>query len=211
VSRTKNRPIASGKITNKEAIAVLGALLSLSLAILLSLNKTSIYLGFIAIILIAIYPLMKRYTYFPQAFLGITFNIGCLIGYSAIKDNISIDAILLYVACGFWTMGYDTIYAFMDIDDDKKIGVKSTAIFFENSNVKLIIALFYIIFLALFTIVFIENISFYNIVAIALISSTIYWIIAYLDIKDTENCMSRFKINNYIGFILFLAMLLEKL
>ena len=164
-----------------------------------------------AIYLVTIYPLMKRITYFPQIFLGITFNTGCLIGYAAIKDDVSLNAIILYTACGFWTVAYDTIYAFMDIKDDKKTGIKSSAIFFEHMNFKLIITLFYIIFFVLFTISMKNIISIYTILAILISLLISLWITVYLDIKNEKNCMVRFKANNYIGFLLFLTMLLEKL
>ena len=211
VDRTKNRPLASGAVSNIEALIFLAILLSASLGILLSLNTTCIYIGVVAIVFISIYPLMKRITYFPQAFLGITFNIGCLIGYAAIKDTLSYNAIILYVACGFWTMGYDTIYAFMDIKDDKKIGIKSTAIFFEKASFRLIITLFYLVFFALFAFATRDSSSIYVDTALVVNILIMLWATIYLDIDSRENCMVRFKANNYIGFLLFLAMLLEKI
>lgn len=211
VDRTKNRPLASGSLSNIEALIFLVILLSASLGILLSLNITCIYIGIVAMVLISIYPLMKRITYFPQAFLGVTFNIGCLIGYAAIKDTISYNAIILYIACGFWTMGYDTIYAFMDIKDDKKIGIKSTAIFFEKAPFKLIITIFYLVFFSLIAFAARDISSIYMYIALAVNILIMLWATIYLDIDSRENCMIRFKANNYIGFFLFLAMLLEKI
>jgi 4-hydroxybenzoate polyprenyltransferase len=154
---------------------------------------------------------MKRITYFPQTFLGITFNIGCLIGYAAVKNTLSYDVFTMYIACGFWTMGYDTIYAFMDLKDDKQVGIKSTAILFEHKPFKLIIAAFYVAFLILFTFAIRDIFSIYIITAISLSIIGILCITMSLDITNEKNCMTRFKANNYIGFILFLAMLLEKL
>ncbi len=211
VERTKNRPIASGKISNKEAMIFLAILLTICFFILISLTSTSTYIGIASILLITLYPLMKRITYFPQVFLGITFNTGCLIGYAAIKDSISYEAIIMYIACGFWTIGYDTIYAFMDLKDDKIVGIKSTAIFFEYKPFKLIIAFFYTIFLTLFSFATRNSFSIISIVAILIIIVKIMWIIIYLDIHDAKNCMRQFKINNYIGFLLFIVMILEKL
>lgn len=211
VARTKNRPIANGDVSTKEALILLAILLCISLGILLSLNATAIYIGIISICLVTLYPLMKRITYYPQTFLGITFNTGCLIGYAAVKNTLSYDAFTLYIACGFWTMGYDTIYAFMDLKDDKKVGIKSTAILFEHKAFKLIITGFYAAFLILFMFSIRDIFSIYTIIAVILSSIITLWITINLDIYNNNNCMTRFKINNYIGFILFLAILLEKL
>ncbi|GAB4164564.1 MAG: 4-hydroxybenzoate octaprenyltransferase [Rickettsiaceae bacterium] len=211
VARTKNRPLPSGYVTTKQAIAIAVLLLCCCLIILLSLTATAIYIGFLAFLLITIYPLMKRVTYFPQVFLGLTFNIGCLIGYAAIQDNLSKDAVTLYIACGFWIVAYDTIYAFMDIKDDKKVGIKSTAIFFEHKPYKLILAALYLIFFGLFAFAFRALLSNLTIYAIILCIAVAFWGVFSLDIKKERNCFTRFKLNNYIGFVLFLAILLEKL
>lgn len=211
VARTKNRPLASGAMTSKEAIFILSTLLLCCLGILLSLTITAIYIGIVAFFMISLYPLMKRITYFPQVFLGITFNLGCLIGYAAVTDNISMDAMILYFACGFWTVAYDTIYAFMDIKDDKKVGIKSTAIIFENMNYKAIILALYLTFIFLFIFATWNMMNlFLSLAVISCISGAI-WIVYTLNIKQESNCLMRFKANNYIGFILFLALLLEKL
>lgn len=211
VERTKNRPIASEAITTIEAMLLLAILLCACLVILLYLSVTAIAVGLITIFLIILYPLMKRITYFPQAFLGVTFNMGCLIGYATVKDAISLDSIILYIACGFWTMGYDTIYAFMDIKDDKKVGIKSTAIIFEQRYFRLVIAVFYALFLTLFMFAMRNFLFVYVILAALACLLIIFWIIIYLDVNDPNNCLICFKANNYIGFLLFLAMLLEKL
>lgn len=210
VERTKNRPITNGYISEFQALMLLATLTIPSLLILLSLKKTAIYIGMITAVMICIYPLMKRFTYFPQIFLGLTFNMGCLIGYASIKDNISTNAIIMYIACGFWTVAYDTIYAFMDIEDDKKIGIKSTAIFFEYRSYNMMITICYAIFLCLF-IFALGDLSIPSIFIMFLNIAIITWIVTFLNIKDSKNCLTRFKSNNYIGFLLFLSMLLEKL
>ena len=211
VERTRNRPLASGAISSKGAIMILVILLLCCLGILLSLTRTSIYIGIAAFFMISLYPLMKRITYFPQVFLGMTFNLGCLIAYAAIANNISMKAIILYFACGFWTVAYDTIYAFMDIKDDKKVGIKSTALFFEHMNYKEIIFALYSAFILLFIYATWSQMNSFLSVAIILNILGVIWIIKTLDITQVNNCLVRFKINNYIGFILFLGMLLEKL
>ena len=111
VSRTSKRPLASGAISTIEAIIIFCLLCLVGLAILLSLNKTAIIVGFISFFLFILYPLMKRITYWPQLFLGLTFNIGVIIGYVSINGNISLSIFFLYLAGIFWTLGYDTIYA----------------------------------------------------------------------------------------------------
>ncbi len=211
VERTKNRPLASGATSSKEAILILSILLFCSLGILLLLPITAIYIGIAAFFMISLYPLMKRITYFPQAFLGITFNLGCLIGYATVTNHISMNALILYFACGFWTVSYDTIYAFMDIKDDKKIGIKSTAIFFEYMNYKAIILSLYITFITLFAFATWSSMSLFLPIAITISTIGAIWIVYTLDITQEINCLNRFKINNYIGFILFLGLLLEKL
>lgn len=211
VTRTQSRPLASGAISSKEAILILIVLLLCSLGILLSLSTTAIYIGIIAFFMISLYPLMKRITYFPQVFLGLTFNLGCLIGYAAIKNNISINSLILYFACGFWTVGYDTIYAFMDLKDDKKVGIKSTALLLENMNYKAIILTLYFTFIFLFAFATWNMVNLPLCTAITLCTIYAAWLVYTLDIKQESNCLKRFKANNYIGFILFLGLLLEKL
>ena len=150
VLRTKNRPLANNTISTELALIILGLLLLLTMWTLLYFTIIPIIIGIIAFCMIVIYPLMKRFTYFPQVFLGLTFNLGCLISYAEIKDDISLGALLMYTACGFWTFGYDSIYAFMDIKDDKAVGIKSSAIFLEGKYYKLFIFCAYIIFIFLY-------------------------------------------------------------
>ena len=212
VARTKDRPIASGAMKTTEALLLVCFLLSLCLIILLSMTFTSILVGMIAFLMIVAYPLMKRLTYFPQMFLGGTFNLGVLIAYAAIDDHISFEAMMLYIGCCFWTIGYDTIYAFMDIKDDKKIGIKSTAIFFEKGLYKPFIAICYVSFITLFinTILSAGNYTF-TIVS-ALFSLTILlWQVYTLNINDIKNCLQRFNSNQLVGLILFLGMLMDRL
>ncbi len=134
VERTKNRPLASKKISTKMALFFLAILLFLGLIILLQFNFQTIVGGFVALALILIYPLMKRVTYFPQIFLGITFNFGIIMAGLALNSSINFGLIILYLACISWTFLYDTIYGFQDIEDDLRIGIKSSAILFSRKN-----------------------------------------------------------------------------
>ncbi|MGX6960219.1 MAG: 4-hydroxybenzoate octaprenyltransferase [Rickettsia endosymbiont of Pentastiridius leporinus] len=202
VARTKDRPLASGALSVSYAISIIVILSIISLFILLSLSRTAIYIGFFAVIMISIYPLMKRITYFPQVFLGFTFNLGTLIVYAAVQGKIDIAAIIMYLACCFWTVGYDTIYGFADIKDDKKIGVKSLSICLENKHYKFWLCIFYIVFMLLFALAAGHDIDYLPITA-ALILLILQ--VATLDIASPANCVARFKANNYIGILLSLA------
>lgn len=134
VARTANRPLASGTLTQEQAIRFLVLLLGLGFCILLLLPPVAIALGVLSIPLIATYPLMKRFTFWPQAFLGLTFNFSALIGWAAVTNTIPVSAIILYGACILWTLGYDTIYAHQDKEDDALAGIKSTALKFGSDS-----------------------------------------------------------------------------
>ena len=146
VSRTKNRPIASGKITVKLGLFYSTVLCLLAFFVLLNFNLFTIILALASMPLAFTYPLMKRFTYWPQLFLGVTFNFGLLLGWTSIKGEIDIIPIILYLGAIFWTLGYDTIYGFQDIEDDEIIGVKSTSIKFKE-NPKILLTICYLIFI----------------------------------------------------------------
>src|SRR5210317_1457407 len=136
VKRTKNRPIASGKVSKIKGFAYAIILCGFAFMVLIQFNKFTILMALFSMPLAFTYPLMKRYTYWPQLFLGITFNYGLILGWTSMKSEISIIPILFYFGAIFWTLGYDTIYGFQDIKDDEIIGLKSTSIKFKNSPKK---------------------------------------------------------------------------
>jgi len=208
VLRTKNRPLANNTISTELALIILGLLLLLTMWTLLYFTIIPIIIGIIAFCMIVIYPLMKRFTYFPQVFLGLTFNLGCLISYAEIKDDISVGAFLMYIACGFWTFGYDSIYAFMDIKDDKSIGVKSSAIFLKDKNYKLFILCAYIIFMVLYVVANLSTNNYLGLIGGAIALFVLSWQVKILDVTDPANCLIRFKSNVYVGFIMAFSMLL---
>ena len=208
VLRTKNRPLANNTISTELALIILGLLLLLTMWILLYFTIIPIIIGIIAFCMIVIYPLMKRFTYFPQVFLGLTFNLGCLISYAEIKDDISVGAFLMYIACGFWTFGYDSIYAFMDIKDDKSIGVKSSAIFLKDKNYKLFILCAYIIFMVLYVVANLSTNNYLGLIGGTIALFVLFWQVKSLDVTDPANCLIRFKSNVYVGFIMAFSMLL---
>lgn len=204
VARTKNRPITSGQISVKEAIIFLGFLLLIGLIILLQFNKLTILLGFFALFFVILYPFCKRFTYFPQFILGITFNFSVLMSYSAITNQINLSIILLYLVAVIWTIIYDTIYAFADIADDVKIGIKSTAIKFSK-NPKLILIILGVVKILLLTIIAIIN-KFHYVNFIIIFCYLLFFSqqIKLLDISDKNNCIKYFKANIYNGLFMIL-------
>ena len=211
VERTKNRPLASQKISSKMALFFLSILLFLSLLILVQFNYQTIVGGFVALGLVVIYPLMKRITYFPQVFLGITFNFGIIMAGLALNSSIDFGLIILYLACIFWTLLYDTIYGFQDIEDDLRIGIKSSAIIFSKKNIanpkkilykiSLIVTLFFIM-LGVY-----EELSFSYFLIIIFSGFLILFKILKCDLKKPTECLKFFKENLWFG-ILFLTAIL---
>jgi 4-hydroxybenzoate polyprenyltransferase len=138
VERTAQRPLASGAISVKTALALLFFLLISSFAILLQFDALTIALGLLSVVFVVVYPYMKRITWWPQAFLGLTFNFGALMGWSAVTGGLAVPALLLYIGGIFWTLGYDTIYAAQDTDDDALIGIRSTALLFGDRSPRMV-------------------------------------------------------------------------
>lgn len=207
VERTKNRPIASGKVSIVEALIILAILLIIGLNILLALNNLAIMLGIAAMVLAVIYPLTKRVTFFPQFFLGLAFNSGILIGYAAAEGTLSMYSIILYVAAIFWTLGYDTIYGFQDIEYDKQIGVKSTSIKFEG-KAKLFITSVYSVFVGLMLFAtYLENeyFPFLSMLFLVILYGQLIWQSLTLKTKSPKSCLIRFKSNVIAGGLVFLA------
>lgn len=211
VERTRFRPLASGEISLVNAWISLVLLLVLSLLILVQMNHISIIMGVFSLGLVAIYPLMKRITYFPQIFLGVAFNFGVIIAWVAAKPEFSITPILLYLSAILWTVSYDTIYAHQDKNDDILIGVKSTAIKFGNQSKKIITILDLVNITLLFIISYLQqlNIAAYIILFTAF-ASMIYQI-AKLDINSPEDCFNKFKLSIYTGTLILMAFLLGKI
>ena len=207
VKRTKNRPIASGRIKTNHAFIYVILLCGLAFIILLQFNFLTILLGLSSMFLAFSYPYMKRYTYWPQLFLGLTFNWGVIMSWAAIENHLTIEIFCLYVSAIFWTLGYDTIYGAQDMSDDEIIGVKSTAIKFKKS-IKSFVALSY--FLSAITLIIFLNKSIgLNLLTFLLMFffiSLVYQIKIF-DIRSSEKCLKAFKINNLSGLILFVSFL----
>jgi len=203
VQRTKERPIASGKISVTGAFTYLILLCLIALFILLQFNLLTIILGMSSMILAFSYPFMKRITYWPQLFLGLTFNWGIILGWTSISNSISIEPIILYLAAIFWTLGYDTIYGLQDMKDDEIIGIKSTSIKFKN-NVKVFVGSCYILcVLFILILCLMMKIDKYLLVfSIFFIMSLIYQIRIF-KIDNQKSCLAAFKINNLTGIFVF--------
>jgi 4-hydroxybenzoate polyprenyltransferase len=204
VERTKKRPIASGEISVFKSLIYVLILCLIAFIILLQFNFLTIVLGMSSMILAFGYPFMKRITYWPQLFLGLTFNWGILMGWTSIMDSMSMEPIILYVGAIFWTLGYDTIYGLQDINDDEVIGVKSTSIKFK-SNVKLFVGICYslCILLILILSIFMELDKYLIGLSMFFIFSLIYQIKSFKS-NNARSCLNSFKMNNLTGALIFL-------
>ena len=211
VFRTKNRPIASGKISVRLAIFYSLILCFLALIVLLNFNFFTIILALVSMPLAFTYPLMKRYTYWPQLFLGITFNYGLILGWTAIKGEIDIIPIIFYIGAIFWTLGYDTIYGYQDIKDDEIIGLKSTSIKFKNNPKKFLFISYSLLFI-LFLVggIFMEFNYFYHLLLILPLTHLFFFQIRIFNLKDPSSCLKAFKSNNVFGLIMLLNILIVK-
>jgi len=212
VERTKNRPIASGDVSINLGIFYTIVLCSFAFLILVNFNNLTIILALGSMPLAFTYPLMKRFTYWPQLFLGITFNYGLILGWTSIDGVISIVPIILYLGAIFWTLGFDTIYGYQDIKDDEIIGVKSTSIKFKK-NPELFLILCYLIFIiTLITVgIFMKFKHLYFIFLLLPIFHMFFFQIKNLKIKDPLNCLVIFKKNNFLGFLIFTSILIGKI
>ena len=212
VFRTKNRPIASGKISIALGLFYATILCSLAFLVLINFNFFTIILALGSMPLAFTYPLMKRFTYWPQLFLGVTFNYGLILGWTAVRGDLEIVTILFYVGAIFWTLGYDTIYGFQDILDDEIIGLKSTAIKFKGNAKKFLFVCYsFVIFQFVMGGYFMNlNLSYYIFGIIPLIHLFFYQVKKF-NYEDPYSCLSVFKSNNIFGLIVLLNIVIGKL
>ena len=207
VFRTKKRPIASERISISKSLIYVIMLCLIAFLILIQFNLLTILLGMSSMILAFSYPFMKRFTYWPQLFLGLTFNWGIIMAWTSMNNVISFEIVLLYIAAIFWTLGYDTIYGAQDIADDEVIGLKSTSIKFKK-NIKLFVCISYSITLLLLMYLFMEKVgkNMFSFLLLLFTISLIYQIINF-NKNAPETCLNSFKSNNYSGLLLFLSFL----
>ena len=212
VERTKNRPIASGKVSVKLALIYSIALCGLAFLVLINFNKFTIYMALLSMPLAFTYPLMKRITYWPQLFLGITFNYGLVLAWISVSNDISLVSIAFYVGAIFWTLGYDTIYGFQDIKDDEIIGVKSTSIKFKNDPKKFLLFCYLIFIISLIFVGIKMNFKFYYFIFLTLPAIQLFiFQIKKLDISNTFDCLNKFKSNNFLGMLVLINIFIGKL
>ena len=212
IERTKNRPIASGKISIKLSLIYVIILCLCAFLILINFNKLTIILALCSIPFALVYPLMKRITYWPQLFLGITFNYGLILGWVSIHDELSIIPLTMYFGAIFWTLGYDTIYGFQDIKDDEIIGVKSTSIKFKNIPFVFLIICYLIFFLTIVITGIYLKFDYIFFMSLALLFYHLFFRqISKLNIKIKKNCLKIFKSNNEIGLLIFISIIIGKI
>ena len=212
VERTKNRPIASGQISVGLSLVLVFLLCSSAFIILIQFNLNTIILGLASMPFAFTYPLMKRYTYWPQLFLGVTFNYGLIMAWVSITNELNIYPIIFYVGAIFWTLGYDTIYGFQDIKDDEIIGVKSTSIKFKKNPKIFLISCYLIFYLSILMLgIFMSYSLYYFLFSLLIFLHLMLYQIRSLKILDPNVCFKIFKSNNFLGLLVFLNILVGKL
>ena len=212
VLRTKNRPIASGKISIILGLSYAIILCLLAFLVLINFNYFTIFIALGSMPLAFTYPLMKRFTYWPQLFLGVTFNYGLILGWSSIFSEISLIPIVFYIGAIFWTLGYDTIYGYQDIKDDEIIGLKSTSIKFKKNPETFLYVCYSIFLITLFLIGFYMKFNIIYYIILLLTGFQLYNLqIKNLNIKNQLICLQIFKSNNLLGFIIFLGLIIGKI
>ncbi|MEN6543504.1 4-hydroxybenzoate octaprenyltransferase [Parvibaculum sp.] len=211
VERTRSRPIPSGAVSVKQAWAFLVLQCLIGLAVLLALSPLAILLGISSLAIVAAYPFMKRITYWPQFVLGLAFNWGALMGYAAATDHLALAPVLLYLGSIAWTIGYDTIYAHQDKDDDALIGVKSTALRFGAATHRWMWMFYGAMSITLVAVGISGALGPIYFAGIALAVAHLVWQIRSLDIDDSGRCLKLFRSNRDFGLIVFAAIAVDRI
>jgi 4-hydroxybenzoate polyprenyltransferase len=211
VARTATRPLASGRLSLKQALIFLALQLGVGFVILLQLAPLAIKLGVLSLLLVVAFPFMTRITWWPQAFLGLTFNWGALMGYAAVTNTLAWPPVLLYVAGFFWTLFYDTIYAHQDKEDDALIGVKSTARHFGANTRTWLTGFAIVMVLLLMGSVGAAGLGWPAKLGVIGVAAHLAWQTIAVDIDDPKDCDAKFYSNRYIGWILLAGLIAAKL
>ena len=211
VARTASRPLPSGAVSPAQALAFLGLQLALGLLILLQLNAFAVTVGVASLLLVFPYPFMKRITYWPQAWLGLTFNWGALLGWAAVRGQLDLPPALLYAAGLFWTLGYDTIYAHQDKEDDALIGVKSTALALGDATPKWLWGFYGLTLVLVGSAGWSAGLGWPFWPLLAMAGGQLLWQIRQLDLDDSAHCLATFKSNRMFGWLLLAAIVAGRL
>jgi len=211
VERTRSRPIPAGEVSFFKAAVFLVVQSYIGFAVLLQFNMFTVALGFGSLALVAVYPFMKRVTFWPQAWLGLTLNWGALLGWAAVEGSLSLPAYVLYAGCWFWTLGFDTIYAHQDREDDAIVGVKSSALALGDKTIPAL-GLFYGCFIiALTALVMLANVGVFYYISLAFVAIHLIKQIKDVDINDPDVCLRVFRSNITFGWILMIGLTLDRL
>ena len=212
VFRTRNRPIASGKISIYLGLFYATCLCLIALLVLINFNYFTIIIAMASMPLAFTYPLMKRFTYWPQLFLGITFNYGLILGWTSINTSVDIVPIIFYFGAIFWTLGYDTIYGYQDIKDDEIIGLKSTSIKFKKNPYTFLYICYSIFILNLLTVGYLMKLNNFYYLFLSFITIQIFYFqLKQLKIQDSLSCLNTFKSNNFLGLLVFFTIVIGKI
>jgi len=209
VERTRERPLASGQISTKSAIVLMLVFCLIGLAVLLQFNAFAIALGFVSVGIVLVYPMMKRVTFWPQAVLGLAFSWGALMGWAAIFSGMSFAPLALYIGAVAWTIGYDTIYAHQDKEDDAVLGLKSTALLFGRHTAAWLAAFYTVTITCLAAAGVQVGAGNWFYAGLAAGATHLIWQVSTLDISDPNNCLERFRSNHGFGAIIFTGLLLD--
>jgi 4-hydroxybenzoate polyprenyltransferase len=205
VARTRARPLPSGRVTVRQAVLFMLAQLAVGAAILFSLNRTSIVLGIAVLGLVATYPFMKRITWWPQLFLGLNFNWGALLGWAAVTGALALPPVLLYLGGIFWTLGYDTIYAHQDKEDDARIGVKSSALALAAKTRPFLFAAYALAVATWGLAGAAAGLGYAFYIALAAAAAHLLWQAAHVDTDDPPDCLATFRSNRAVGWLILLG------
>jgi 4-hydroxybenzoate polyprenyltransferase len=209
VARTRGRPLPSGQVTPKAALIFMVVLSLIGFAVLLSFNSLTILLGLCVLPIVALYPFVKRFSYWPQAVLGLAFNWGALLGWPAVLGRLDWTPVVLYAGAVCWTIGYDTIYAHQDREDDDLIGLKSTALRFGRATKPWLAVLYGAAWLAITAAGLLAAAGTAFLLVMLIAAAQLAWQIATLDIDNAENCLKRFRSNRDFGALVLAAILVD--
>jgi 4-hydroxybenzoate polyprenyltransferase len=209
VQRTASRPIPSGQVTPEEAVKFIVIAALVGLAVLVQFNWFTIWLGIASLLIVAVYPFAKRVTSYPQLVLGFAFSWGALVGWAAIKGSLDWPALVLFAGCVFWVIGYDTIYAHQDKEDDALLGLGSTALSFGEDTVTFVGAVYGLTCILWLTAGALAGAHLVFFLSVTLVFLQMSWQVATLNIGDANNCLWRFRSNRDVGLAVFFGLLAD--